>query len=168
MASSDESAQIGENRPLPDQPEDSGVVVRMWARRPVCGPRTRVIDRLGTLRTDGAIEDFEIETWPDELVVGERDQQILTLVETLQQWALDADVTLQPAFDRRTVSPLVGASHDVLTLPMMALAVYDDGDLRGVYPCSKGTRTWTVASYLSAVENDQSPPHEQFGDEADS
>jgi hypothetical protein len=136
-------------------------VAVLWTRRPVCGPRSTVIDRLSALRSEGALDDFEVQTWPEEVALSEssRDEQVLDVVDTLEQWAAAHDLSLRPPFERRTASLLVGGSETVLTTPMMLLAVYEGGDLRGVYPCTDGDQTWTIMSYLDAVETTETPPH---------
>ena len=134
---------------------DGGGGVRMvlWTRRPVCGSRTEIIDRLSALRSSGAIDTFAVQTWPDEVVLSEQTRHD-RLVETYQQfreWAEGSGLSIAPPFERRTVTTLVGRREEVLTVPMLCLAVYDDG-LCGVYPCSDGDRTWTVPDYLDAYE----------------
>lgn len=146
------SGKTKQTSEIVDRVSGDGETVQLWTRRPVCGVRTTVVDRLGRLRSTGAIEEFEVQTWPDEIVLEEGNQRIPRLVEHLEQWADDASVSLRPAFEQRTVSPLIGESREVLTLPMLALIVYDDG-LAGVYPCSDGERTWTVPEALDAFED---------------
>jgi hypothetical protein len=130
--------------------------VALWTRRPVCGPRTTVIDRLSSLRTKGVLADFTVTTWPDEVAISERNQQseLLETIETYEAWAEDRGLSLRPPFETRTASLLVGGSEEVLTTPVLLAAAYDDGDLVGVYPCSDGTRTWTIPEFLDALEKD--------------
>jgi hypothetical protein len=133
--------------------EGCGVWVELWTRRPVCGPRTEVIDRLGALASAGALDAYEVETWPDEIALSEhtRHDRVVETYEQFRAWADDTGVSITPPFDRRTVTSLIGRTEEVLTLPVMCLAVYDDG-LRGVYPCNDGGETWTVTDYLDAYE----------------
>ena len=134
------------------EPESSeGVTVQVWARRPVCGARASVIDRLGRLQSEGIIEEFEVQTWPEEVVLDDGDEPIPRLVKHLEEWASEQGVSLRPPFERRTVSPLIGESREVLTLPMLTLVVYADG-LAGVYPCSDGDRTVTVEAFLDQCQ----------------
>ncbi|MFW6435493.1 MAG: HTH domain-containing protein [Halovenus sp.] len=139
-----------------DEPSNDGVTMQVWTRRPVCGTRATVVDRVGHLRSTGVIDDFEVRTWPEEVVLTEEEQRIPRLFEHLEQWANERGVSIRPPFERRTVSPLIGDSREVLTLPMLALAVYDDG-LAGVYPCSDGDRTVTVETYLDRCETEGEP-----------
>lgn len=127
----------------------------LWTRRPVCGPRAEVIDRLSALAARDAIGGFTVETWPDELAISEHTERG-SVVERFKEfllWADEHDRSITPPFERRTVSPLVGESREVLTLPIMCLAVYEDGDLRGVYPNSDGEGTVSVTDYLDACDS---------------
>ena len=133
--------------------ESEGVRMVLWTRRPVCGPRTDIIDRLSNLHSGGDIADFTVETWPDEVAISEHTEhaRVVEVYKEYLLWAEEHDLSITPPFERRTASSLVGGSEDVLTVPIMCLAVYDDG-LSGVYPCSSAERTWSVADYLDAYE----------------
>lgn len=128
------------------------VSMTLRTRTPVCGPRTDVINRLSELRTAGRIETFEVQTWPDELVLSETEVTDPTVetFERFEAWATERGLSVRPAFDVRTVSSLIGNDREVLTLPMMSLAVSVDDELVGVFPCSDGERTWTVEDCLDA------------------
>lgn len=151
---SNEIAQTVENTGQPDS--TAGLHVALWTRRPVCGPRTTVIDRLSSLRTKEALTDFSVTTWPDEVVISGRNRrsELLETVETFEAWAADQDLSLRPPFETRTASLLVGGSKEVLTTPMMLAVVYEDGELTGIYPCTDGTETWTIPDFLDALESE--------------
>ena len=112
-----------------------------------------VVDRLAALRSAGAVTSFDVETWPDEVALSEqtRHSRVVETYGRFRTWADDAGVDISPPFDRRTVTSLVDGRAEVLTLPMICLAVYDP-ELCGVYPCEDGDRTWTVTDYLDACE----------------
>ena len=135
---------------------ESGLELTLWTRRPVCGPRTTIIDRLSALRTAGAIEDFTINTWPEEIGLDGMGQEseILETIDRFEQWAADHGLSLRPPFETRTSSLLVGGSEEVLLTPMLLAAVYEDGDLIGVYPCTDGEYTWTVTEFLDGLAAD--------------
>ena len=105
------------------------VTMTLRTRTPVCGARTTVINRLGRLRAAGVIEEFEVQTWPDEVVLsdGATTDDAVQTFERFERWADERGVSVRPAFDVRTLSSLVGRSREVLTLPMMSLAVSADG-----------------------------------------
>jgi DNA-binding Lrp family transcriptional regulator len=129
------------------------------ARTPVCGSRTTVINRLGRLRATGVIDEFEVRTWPDEVVLSAETDggEAVETFEQFERWADDRGLSVRPAFDVKTVSSIVGRTRELLTLPMMSLAVSIDGDLVGVFPCSDGERTWTIVDCLDAYEADDDP-----------
>jgi len=132
----------------------------LWTRRPVCGPRTSVIDRLNSLDADDAIAEFDVQTWPDEIAISEHTEhtRVVERYKEFELWATEADVSITPPFERRTVSSLVGKSEDVLTVPIMCLAVYDGDTLCGVYPHSDGGQTTSVADYLDFYESAVATP----------
>lgn len=143
--------------PLPQPGEggdDTGIEMTLWTRQPVCGARADVLDRLGELRSSGAIDGFTVETWPDAVRLDDAatHEEILATVDRFRAWATDHDRRIEPAFQRRTVSPLLGSSYRLLRLPMMALAVHDEDGLAGVYPSVDGDRTTTVPEFLSAYD----------------
>jgi hypothetical protein len=132
--------------------DDASMTLR--TRTPVCGARTTVIDRLGSLRAAGAIEEFEVLTWPDEVVLSDAassDGAVRTF-ERFERWAEDRGVSVRPAFDVRTVASLVGNPREVLTLPMMCLTVSSGEELVGVFPHQDGDRTVTIGDCLDAYD----------------
>ncbi|WP_336336987.1 HTH domain-containing protein [Haloarcula brevis] len=134
------------------------LAVQLWSRRPVCGPRTTAIDRFTELAAAGVVDDFEVQTWPEEVPVDPESEhgEVLATIDRYEQWAQERGLSLRPPFETRTSSLLVGGSTEVLRLPMIAVAVYADGDLAGVYPCSDGERTWSVTDCIDALTAD--PP----------
>jgi hypothetical protein len=145
--------------PPGDGGDTDGTRVVLWTRRPVCGPRTEIIDRLSSLRARGQIDDFTVQTWPDEVAISEhtRHSRVIENYERFRSWAEETEVTIIPPFDRRTVSTLVGRSEEVLTLPVLCLAIYEDG-LCGVYPCTDGDETLTVTDYVDACAGGDTTP----------
>lgn len=147
-------ANTSEDADSSDDPAADGVHMMLWTRRPVCGARTEVIDRLSALRSSGLIGEFTVKTWPDEVVLTEHTEQdpVVEIYETFRRWSGNHGVSISPPFERRTVTSLVGQSREVLTVPVLCLAVYEGDDLCGVYPCTDGARTYTVTEYLDAYE----------------
>ena len=138
------------------------VSITLWTRRPVCGPRTTVIDRLSAFDTAGRIGEFAVETWPEEIVVddGTGHADLLDRIDRFEQWATDNGLTLRPPFETRTKSLLVGTSETVLKTPIISAAVYEGDELVGFYPCTDGEYTWTVMEYLDAFDREGDLPHE--------
>lgn len=138
-----------------EEPPATDLEVDLWVRRPVCGPRTSVIDRLGSLRTRGVVANFTVTTWPEEIVLTgtNRQESLLETVERFEDWAADHGLSLRPPFETRTASLLVGDSEEVLTTPMMLAVARHGEDIVGIYPCTDGTKTWTIGEFLDGIEN---------------
>jgi hypothetical protein len=146
-----------------DESVGGEIAVRLWSRRPVCGPRTTAIDQFTELAASGAIDDFEVQTWPEEVpVVPESEHgEVLATIDRYEQWAQEHGLSLRPPLETRTSSLLVGGSTEVLRLPMIAVAVYADDDLAGVYPCTDGETTWSVTDCIDALTADPTAlPHD--------
>ncbi len=139
-----------------DAARPSGDRLVLWTRRPVCGRPTEVIHRLGSLRSAGAISDFEVETWSTAVSVeGDApDDRAIEAFERFDAWAEKQGLSVRPPFEVKTVSPLVGDERTVLTLPILCLAVYDGTDLSGVYPCSDEETTYRIVDCLDAYDSE--------------
>ncbi|MDT3436233.1 HTH domain-containing protein [Haloarcula sp. 1CSR25-25] len=136
-----------------DESVGGEITVQLWSRRPVCGPRTTAIDQFTELAATGVIDEFDIQTWPEEIPVsqGSGHGEVLETVDRYEQWATERGLSLRPPFETRTSSLLVGGSTEVLRLPMIAVAVYADDELAGVYPCTDGETTWSVTDCIDAL-----------------
>jgi hypothetical protein len=111
-----------------------------------------------------ALEDEGIETEVDatwqRVRTPEQDTRdgALETYEEFREWAETNGYTLEPAFERRQRSYLgTDVVHDVVTFPVVSLAVYDGTDLEAVFPCSdeSGDVHFTVQECLGAFENDE-------------
>lgn len=138
-----------------DRPGVGGVFVRLWTRRPVSGRQIDVMDRVSTLDSAGALADFEVETWPDKVVYSGHNERsdVVQTYERIRAWADDHDRAIEPPFERRTVTSLVGRTEEILTLPVLCLLVYEDDVLRGVFPSEDDDRTWKIDDFLDAYES---------------
>lgn len=134
--------------------EGGPLEVVLGTRRPVCGPRAGVIDRLSELRGADKIDEFTIETWPDEIVLSGRDERspAAQMFEEYCEWAEANGASIMPPFERRTVTTLVGGCGEVLTLPIMCLAIYGE-ELLAVLPCTVDGRTWTIDGCLDVIDS---------------
>jgi len=142
-----------------DDQAGEGVRLVLRLRPPVAGVSTALVDRLGRLRAEGTIEAFDVECWPDEVSIsGDGHPEVVAAFRRYERWAERNGVSVRPAFDVRSVSPLVGARRELLRLPAACLAAYEDGDLAGVFPCTDGDHTWTVEDCLDACADTGTPP----------
>lgn len=142
-----------------EAPAGEGVRLALRLRPPVAGVSTALVDRLSRLRAEGVIEGFDVECWPDEVSLsGGAHPEVVAAFRRYERWAGRNGVSLRPAFDVRSVSPLVGARRELLVLPAACLAAYGDGELVGVFPCTDGDHTWTVEDCLDACARTGGPP----------
>jgi len=137
-----------------DRSDPVRVVVWMRDAPPPDGPRSRVLDRLRELETDGAVDDVSVRVWgryvdpPSDAPASEAGP-IQTRIAEFRAWADREGHSLEPAFGRCERSTMVSAERrEVIRLPLQCLAVYAGDRLVGVFPCSTGSGTETVADCI--------------------
>ena len=115
----------------------------------------QVVDRADRLEANGALgESIVAGEWHRFRTRDEdRSSASMETYEQFEAWAETNGLSLEPGFQQRTRS-FVGMDdvEDVVVFPAVALALYDDRDLRAVFPCSDEERTYTVESALAAFE----------------
>ena len=142
--------------------------VELLMREPVYGTHNRqqsTVSRIQELEEDEYISDFDVEIWGKRLNLdgdGWSHHATATAREKFREfeaWADEHDCSLEPAFTRRTTRIDPGEEpNEVVELPIMCLAVYDDG-LRTILPCSDGDEIYTVDDGLRALaDEDMSVP----------
>ncbi|CCQ36015.1 uncharacterized protein Nmlp_1827 [Natronomonas moolapensis 8.8.11] len=148
---------------MTDEPDDPPRVV-VWVRElsvPPGDPREAVLSRLGELESRGLVADVSLRVWGatvDAAVVdgGEFEQPVRSCVAEFHRWAERTGHSLEPAFRREQRSSMLSTERSaVVRLPRVCVAVYTDGGLRGVFPCSPaeeaGTETvWDCLDRLGA------------------
>jgi hypothetical protein len=137
------------------------VRVVVWMRDappPPDDPRSRVLDRLRELETDGAVDDVSVRVWgryvdpPSDAPAGE-EGSIQTRIAEFEAWADREDHSLKPAFGRCERTTMVSTDRrEVIRLPLQCLAVYAGDRLVGVFPCSTGSGMETVADCVGRLE----------------
>lgn len=118
--------------------------------------------RLRELRESGIITDYSVSRWPpahSHTVQPGSDSQRTRddVVADFETWAAESDYTLAPAFRRQTVStsPLDSDDRcDRFSVPIVALALYQDDTLCGVFPSTEidSGVTHTVKDCLDGLE----------------
>ena len=114
-----------------------------------------IVDRLETLVDEGHISEYHVSVWGKEVELAtsatthDDGQTILEHVAAFRSWADDRRVTLE-GFQQREVTTLTGETHAVLTLPVIVLAEYSNGELLRVAPYSDDDRIHTVDDRLAA------------------
>lgn len=124
--------------------------------------RIQALESGGTQTSEGNQDSSEAVL--DESRVAGEWQRIRTLdeetrseaIETYHEfaeWAERNDHSLSPAFERRTRS-FVGLDRvdEVVVFPVVSLAIYEDEQLRAVFPCSDGDDNFSVPDCLDAFE----------------
>lgn len=115
----------------------------------------QVVDRVDRLEANGVLgESMLAGEWHRVRTRDEdRSSEALDAYGEFAEWAETNDLSLDPGFQRRTRS-FVGIDdvEEVIVFPAVALALYEEGDLRAVFPCTDEERTYTVESALAAFE----------------
>jgi hypothetical protein len=121
-----------------------------------------VIEQLERLEQQDTIEGFSVIVWGKQIARDsaaahtEEGRYILNRVAEFKQWALSNNVSLKSFYQTTTVDNEVASeSHNAMTLPVMGLAEYQDGELQHVAPCSNGDIVHTIMARLERLENGQ-------------
>jgi len=137
--------------------------VRETLPTPVRGRRERVTDRLSTLVAEGALAEYEAETWDKRIPAdgsGDRDTQDAYLAYS--QWAEEAGVSLSPFFEtRECYSWQTGERGTWMVLPALCLSVYEDDELVAVYPHRDGDTYESVWSGIDSLDPAEGSPDDE-------
>lgn len=118
-----------------------------------------VVDRVVELDREEKIDDHHVYIWGREirptgpLEGTDYHRTVLTSLRKFEEWLERNGAPVDRLFKRREVdSEVVDETYTVISLPMVCLAVYDHGELSGVYPHYDGERTHTVREGLDELE----------------
>lgn len=121
--------------------------------------REAVVDRLTALEREEKIDDFNVYAWGREIRPAgplegtDYHRMVLRSLGEFEEWLRRNGTPANRLFERREVdSELTDETYTVISLPMMCIAVYDDGDLSGVYPYYDADGTHTVRECLAELE----------------
>lgn len=137
---------------------DSQLWGELWLRRDTYGTydaQQAVRDRVRELESRGVLGDSTVSGWGTEQLTFEADcrSAALAALEAFETWAARNGVDLEPAFERRQLSPLLSSeSYEVAVFPVVCLALYEGNDLRGVFPSRPDDEVRTVEQALDALE----------------
>lgn len=147
-----------------DEPETPSVElwVRDSANPGIAERQATVYEQLQRYEEAGWITAVESKIWgkhvrcPTE-TDGETGRQlgadVWATYRHFEDWAAEHGVDLEPGFSRREQTTLLGTQTcDVVVLPLLCLAVYDGRELAAVFPCSTGSRRWTVDDGLAVID----------------
>ncbi|MDG5818671.1 HTH domain-containing protein [Natronococcus sp. A-GB7] len=148
----------------PDRPSERRVVLylRQHASVALVDRLCRLVERVRRLEADG-VAAVAVATWgpvtPALERLGDTGPSVSFTIDAFQAWAEREGYTLGPAFSRHeTTSLLESRPRTELRVPTACLAVYADGELICVVPCSDGERTYSVGACLDALEAGRSDP----------
>lgn len=145
--------------------ESLETVLRLRTLAPYGIDRTQkeIIDRLRDLVEDGPLTDLDVDAWGASVrATGGND--VAAVQETVDEftcWAERNDCSLTPAFEWRATDSFLDEepeSESVVVLPLLCLAVYDDGKLEAVYPHRDDDEVHTIHDGVEALESLRSSP----------
>jgi len=118
--------------------------------------RDEVIGKLKRLEQRDRLTEFRIHPWPRaislDLVKEIEGEEIHEVVRSFERWADQHGRHIQPPFNVRTAdSSITGESDELLFLPVMCVAAYNEGKLIEVAPCRDGESIRTVDDALDAI-----------------
>ncbi|MDG5776352.1 HTH domain-containing protein [Haloarculaceae archaeon H-GB2-1] len=118
-----------------------------------------VIERLEEMDARGDVEGFSVIVWGKQLARDtaatrtDEGRYILNRVAEFQQWALSNNVSLDSFCQTHAAETEVSDEpKTAITLPVMGLAEYQDGELQHVAPCTKGDSVHTIMDRLKKLE----------------
>lgn len=112
--------------------------------------QTSVLGRADALRQQGLVGNLDVRYWR-RLSTG-TDPQEAAEIEAMERWASEHGCTLAPCFDRHDRHSAFTGDDSVVTLPVVCVAYWDDGELAGVYPHRGPCGNCTVADGLDRIE----------------
>lgn len=123
--------------------DGDGIRVELWVREwTPYGAADRVgavHERLRRLEGRGAVADVDVHVWGRSISIADGTAPTPdapgATVDEFVSWARREGYSLEPAFEiRKRESELDPRTDTVLTLPLVCVALYDDGDLVAVFP----------------------------------
>ncbi|MBV0922973.1 hypothetical protein KTS45_02070 [Halomicroarcula limicola] len=127
--------------------------VRSDLPRPSRERRAAVEERLGQLQRRGVLDGFETTTWRKRVPVeGDEPRPERDRYNEFAEWASETGACLAPSFDTRLCySTETGEKRTELVLPVLCLAVYEDGELAQVAPVGAGGQTRSIDAFLAEL-----------------
>jgi hypothetical protein len=127
----------------------------------------RILQRVEGLESDGIVAETDVDASWQRIRTPEQDSrdEALETYEEFREWAVENGYQLEPAFQRRNRSYIgTDVVDEVVVFPMVSLAVYDENDLKAVFPCAdeSGEIHFSVQDCLAAFEREDTDWFEQF------
>ena len=126
-----------------------------------------ILERVRGLASDGVVDETSVDASWQRIRTPEQDSRdgALATYEEFGEWARTNGYRLEPAFERRHRGFMgTDTVREVVVFPLASLAVYEDDELRSVFPCSdeSGTVHFTVGDCLEAFEDGDDGWFDQF------
>lgn len=142
-----------------------GLFLRPDPELGVEGRKEAVVDELAALERAGVIDGTEVQVWGSSvrptgpLEGSEYHDRVLDRIGAFRGWLERSGARPEFTFGRREVSSsITGEQYFVVDLPSVCLAVYDGGELAGVYPHHDGETVVTVADALQRLAGGRDAP----------
>lgn len=128
--------------------------------RSLAPPATRaaqetITDRLKRLDDRGHIREYELTVWGscirlDTTPRTPTEEALRDKVDRFRRLEQRTEMSLAPSFGEREIDPLLDDAYTVFQTPVIALAVYADSNVWGVFPCEVDGDLVTVDACLDA------------------
>lgn len=143
-------------------PENHDTVTTVcYVRAPLLlEPVDRQIETLQACESEGAIDDLLLRSWPTKVTLNESNQhpEVLETYDRFTSWADRQGVSVEPPFRRRTrTSQVTGKTTELLATPLLALEIYADDELIGVFPHSANDETYTTHDAIARLRTGELP-----------
>ncbi|MBX0294157.1 HTH domain-containing protein [Haloarcula nitratireducens] len=115
--------------------------------------RAAIEERLCQLQRRGVFDGFETTTWRKRVPVeGDDARPERDRYNEFAEWASETDACLAPFFDTRLCySTETGEKRTELVMPVLCLAIYEDGKLAQVAPVGADGKTRSVDAFLTEL-----------------
>ena len=114
-----------------------------------------VLNRMRTLEAEDVLDAASVDGgWQRVRTIDEDGRAgALATYREFDSWARRNGYSLGPAFEERQRAYMgLERLDDVVVFPVVTLAMYEDDQLRGVFPCSDGDQVYRVNDCLDALE----------------
>ena len=137
------------------------ITVACYVRAPMLlEPVDAHVETLRACEREGTIAGLLLRSWPEKVSLeGETPhREVLERFEEFERWADARGVTVRPPFEvRGRTSSVTGEFSERLVTPLIAVALYDERRLVGVYPHSADGETYTVEDAIATIRTGKLP-----------
>lgn len=125
--------------------------VRSDLPRPSRKRRVAIEERLSQLQRRGVLDGFETTSWRKRIPVeGDEPRPERDRYNEFAEWAREAGACLAPFFDTRLCYSMeTGEKRTELVMPVLCLAIYEDGELAQVAPLGRDGQTRSIDAFLT-------------------